>query len=363
VVPFAWARGDVRLFPIAELRRSIAEAIAEDGPAASLQYAPGEGHPPLRDAIAEYLRQLGLDVTADDILVTAGAQQAIDLIARSLLRPGDRVIVEEPTYPGALEAFEAAGAELVGVPVDVDGMQTDVLARVLGDGARLIYTVPTFHNPTGVVMSAARRRHLVELAHRHRVPVLEDDYVHEVRFGSPVPPPIASLDRWGNVMHVGSFSKSLLPALRLGFVVARGQLRERLTLLKRIADGGSSALLQRALDRNLRRGILESHWKRTSRVYRRRQAAMARALKQHFPESATWTSPGGGVVMWVRVPGVSVTGLFDRAISAGASFGLGPAFFTKPADQPFMRLNFAAIDEAEIERGIEILGCLIREGD
>jgi DNA-binding transcriptional MocR family regulator len=165
------------------------------------------------------------------------------------------------------------------------------------------------------------------------------------------------------VIHVGSFSKSLLPALRLGYVVARGPLRERLALLKRVADGGSSALLQRALHRHLTSGVLPPHWRRTSRIYRRRQAAMAQALKRHFPPTAAWTSPHGGVVMWVRVPGISVTGMFDRALAAGVSFGLGSAFFTEPADQPFMRLNFAAIDEAEIERGVAILGRLIAEGD
>jgi DNA-binding transcriptional MocR family regulator len=363
MVPFAWARGDARLFPIAELRRMIAEAIEEDGPAASLQYAPSEGHAPLRSSIAEYLREIGVDARVDDVVITAGAQQAIDLVARTLIRPGDRVAVEEPTYPGALEAFEAAGAELIGVPLDVDGMRVDALAPLLAAGVRLVYTVPTFHNPTGAVMSAGRRRELVGLAARHGVPVLEDDYLREVRFGSPVPPPIAAFDPSGNVIHVGSFSKSLLPALRLGYLVARGPLRERVTLLKRVTDGGSSALLQRALHRHLAGGGLPAHWRRTSRIYRRRQAAMAQALKRHFPETAAWTSPHGGVVMWVRVPGVSMGDLLERALAAGVSFGLGSAFFTKPADQPFMRLNFAAVDEAEIERGVAILGRLIAGGE
>jgi GntR family transcriptional regulator/MocR family aminotransferase len=366
VVPFAWARGDVRLFPSAEFRRVLADAIERDSPA-SLQYGPSEGHPPLRAAIAAYLRQIGVAATTDEVVITAGAQQAIDLIARCLLRPGDRVAVEEPTYPGALEAFEAAGVELVPVPIDIDGMRPEPLERALANGASLVYTVPTFHNPTGVVMSPARRREIVGLAARYRVPVLEDDYLREVRFGSPIPPPLAAFDGCGNVVHIGSFSKSLLPALRLGYVVARGPLRERLILLKRIADTGNSALLQRAIHRHLESGELHSHWKRISRIYRRRQAAMAVALRRHFPPTATWTSPQGGVVMWVRVPGASVARLFDEAIAAGVSFGLGSAFFTRPADQPFMRLNFAAIDEAEIERGVAVLGRLLvgqaREGD
>jgi GntR family transcriptional regulator/MocR family aminotransferase len=198
------------------------------------------------------------------------------------------------------------------------------------------------------------------LGHEFGIPIVEDDYLREVRFGSPIPPPLAAFDGHGNVVHVGSFSKSLLPTLRLGYVVARGPLRAQLIAQKRVADAGSPALLQRALGGFLRSGVLHRHWKRASRLYRRRQAAMVSALRRHFPRGAQWTPAGGGVLMWVRVPdGVSVDALLETALERGVSFAPGSAFFVRPADQPFIRLTFAALDEADIERGIAVLGELM----
>jgi GntR family transcriptional regulator/MocR family aminotransferase len=361
VVTFAWARGDVTLFPTVELRRAIADAIENDAPP-SLQYEQSEGYRPLRSWIAAHLRLAGVELDDDDVIVTAGAQQAIDLLARVFVRPGDRVVVEAPTYPGALEAFESARAELVEVPLDGEGMRADALADALErERPRLVYTIPTFHNPTGAVMGAARRREVVALAERHGVPLVEDDYLREVRFGSPIPPPLAAFDAAGNVILIGSFSKSLLPSLRLGYVVARGPLRERLIALKRVADVGSSALLQRALHRCLESGAMHAYWKRASRLYRRRQQVMVQALRRHFPAGTRWSAAQGGLVLWVRVPaGASVDALLDEALAAGVSFAAGSAFFARPADQPFMRLSFAAQPEAEIERGLAILGRLLR---
>jgi DNA-binding transcriptional MocR family regulator len=245
----------------------------------------------------------------------------------------------------------------VPVPVDRDGMRLDALRLALARPARLIYTVPTFHNPTGAVMSAQRRHELAALAHERGIPVVEDDYLREVRFGSSVPPPLAAFDQNGNVIHLGSFSKSLLPTFRLGYVVVRGPLREQLLSVKRAADGGGSALMQRALAGILQSGALARHWKRASRIYRRRQAAMAAALRRHLPPGARWTAATGGVLMWVRVPnGVSVDALLTEATAAGVNYAPGSAFFVTPNDQPFIRLTYAVLDEPDIERGIATLG-------
>ena len=272
------------------------------------------------------------------------------------------VAVEAPTWPGVLDALEARGLRVIGVPLDAEGMSADALATVLeAERPSLIYTVPTFHNPTGSVMSASRRREIVALAHRYGVPILEDDHVREVRFGNPIPPPLVAFDPYGAVIHTGSFTKSLLPALRLGYIVARGPLRERLVILKRTADLFSSTLLQRALCRYLEGGAIRKHWKHVSRVYRRRHVAMLRALGQHFPPEATWTGVEGGLVLWVGVPpGVSVAALFADARCAGVTFVAGAAFYPEPDNQPFLRLNFAAVDEEQIDRGIAILGQLLR---
>jgi GntR family transcriptional regulator / MocR family aminotransferase len=361
-VNFAWGAGDPRLVPSDEFRRILTEVLDADG-AAALGPEQADGYPPLRRSLSCYLRQLGLDVGPDDVLITAGSQQVIAMVAATLIQPGDRVVVETPTWPGALDAFQARGAKVIGIPVDGDGMRVDLLERVLvREQPRLIYTIPTFQNPTGATMSAARRCTLLTLANRYAVPILEDDHVREVRFGNPIPPPLAAFDWEGNVIHTGSFTKSLIPALRLGYVVARGPLREWLTTLKRSTDLFSSSLMQRALCRYLEQGAVHRHWKRVSRVYRQRHATMLAALARHLPPGSTWTGVAGGLVVWVGVPpGVSVSTLYDEALRAGVSFVAGAAFFPEPDDQPFLRLNFAAVEEARIEEGIAILGRVLHD--
>ena len=361
-IGFAWGAGDPRLIPITEFRRALVDILDADGPAA-LGPEGGAGYPPLRHWLAGYLRQIGLDATPDDILVTGGTQQTISLVAETLLQPGDRVITEMPTWPGALEVFEAAGARVIGIPLDRGGMRQDCLVDALdNEQPRLIYTVPTFQNPTGAVMSARRRRALCALAEQYGVPILEDDHVREVRFGQPIPPPLAAFDRRGDVIHAGGFTKSLIPSLRIGYVVARGPLREALIARKRTADLFGSALMQRALTTFLESGAVARHWRRVSRIYHRRHTVMLRALERHFPSGSQWSGVSGGLVLWVRLPeGFSVAALHGAAAAAGVGFARGAAFFAEPADQPYLRLNFAAVDEAEIERGIAILGRLAQE--
>jgi len=360
-VSFAWGAGDPRLFPV-DAFRAIIGRILRHARGAALGPEDTQGNAQLRASLAAYLRRLDVPASAEALAVTSGSQQAIDLVVTALVRPGERVAVEEPTWPGALGALEAAGAEIVGVPLDHEGMRLDVLERVLREGGlRLIYTVPTFHNPTGTVMPAGRRRELVRLAARHGVPVLEDDALREVRFGGVLPPPLAALDASGNVILVGSFTKSVLPAARLGYLLAPAKLRDWVVARKRSRDLYCSPLLQRAMSAYLESGDAVRHWKRISRVYAARQRVMDAALARHFPRGVRWRRAAGGPVCWVQLPeGVSARALFSQAVHAGVAFAPGEAFFVAPADQPFIRLNFAAIDEARIERGIATLGALVR---
>jgi GntR family transcriptional regulator/MocR family aminotransferase len=362
VIGFSWGAGDPRLIPLTEFRRALTDVLDRDS-AAALGPEGDAGYLPLRYWLAGYLRQNGLDATSDDVLITGGTQQTISLIAETLLQPGDAVVTEAPTWPGALEAFEAVGGRVIGIPVDRAGMQIDHLAAVLErEQPRLIYTVPTFQNPTGAVMSAQRRRALSELAERREIPILEDDHVREVRFGQPIPPPLAAFDRRGNVIHAGGFTKSLIPTLRLGFVVARGPMREALIARKRATDLFGSALMQRTLASFLESGAVARHWRRVSRMYGRRHTTMLRALERHFPAGSRWSGVSGGLVLWVRVPeGISVAALHDSALAAGVGFARGAGFFPEPADQPYLRLNFAAVEEDEIERGIALLGGLVHD--
>lgn len=357
---FAWGAGDPRLFPVDAFRVAL-NRVLRRARGAALGPEDSRGNAGLRASFAAYLRKLDIDAGAEGVVVTSGSQQAIDLVVSALVRPGDRVAVEDPTWPGALCALEAAGADIRGIPLDAEGMRLDVLEELLdGGGVRLIYTVPTFHNPTGSVMPAGRRRELLRLAQRHGVPILEDDALREVRFGSPLPPPLAALDPSGNVICVGSFTKSVLPAARLGYLVAPAKLRQWAVGRKRSMDLFCSPLLQRAMAEYLDSGQAVRHWKRISRVYAKRQRAMADALARHFPPGARWERTAGGPVMWVRLAqGVSPRALFEEALRAGVSFAPGEAFFVTPADQPYIRLNFAALDPQEIERGIETLGALV----
>jgi len=360
-VSFAWGAGDPRLFPIDAFRVAL-NRVLRRAQGAALGPEDSRGNAELRASFAAYLRKLDIVASAESVMVTSGSQQAIDLVVSALVRPGDLVAVEDPSWPGALGALEAARADIRGVPLDGDGMRLDVLEELLGrGGVRLIYTVPTFHNPTGSVMPVGRRRELLRLAQRHGVPILEDDALREVRFGNPLPPPLAALDPSGNVICVGSFTKSILPAARLGYLVAPPKLRQWAIARKRSMDLFCSPLLQRAMADYLDSGEAVRHWKRISRAYALRQRAMAAALERHFPRGAHWEHTEGGPVMWVRLPdGVSARALFEQAVRARVSFAPGEAFFVAPADQPYIRLNFAALNAQEIERGIATLGAVLR---
>lgn len=360
-VSFAWGAGDPRLFPVDAFRVAL-DRVLRRAQGTALGPEDSQGNAGLRTSFAAYLRKLDIAASADSVVVTSGSQQAIDMVVSALVRPGDRVAVEDPTWPGALGALEAAGADIAGVPLDEQGMRLDVLEELLErGGVRLIYTVPTFHNPTGSVMPTGRRRELLRLAQGRGVPILEDDALREVRFGSPLPPPLAALDPSGNVICVGSFTKSILPAARLGYLVAPPKLRQWAVARKRSMDLFCSPLLQRAMADYLDSGQAVRHWRRISRVYAQRQRGMAAALARHFPRGARWECTSGGPVMWVRLPdGVSARALFEDAARAGVSFAPGEAFFVAPADQPYIRLNFAALEVQEIERGIATLGVVLR---
>jgi len=360
-ISFAWGAGDPRLFPVDAFRVILSRILRREGGAA-LGPCHTQGTLELREAFAAYLRTLDIQAGAEDVIVTSGSQQAIDLVIGALIRHGDVVAVGDPTWPGAIAALEAAGARIAGIPVDADGMRLEALARVLEKGeVRMIYTVPTHHNPTGAVMSAPRRQALAALARRHGVPVLEDDAIREVRFGAPLPPPLAALDASGNVIYVGSFTKSLLPAARLGYLVAPPALRDWAIARKRSMDLYCSPVLQLAMAEYLKSGDAARHWKRINRIYARRQRAMNEALARHMPRGAHWRKVTGGPVMWLRLPdGVSARSLATDAQRVGLRLAPGEAFFVEPADQPYLRLNFAALDEAQIEQGIEKLGALVR---
>jgi GntR family transcriptional regulator / MocR family aminotransferase len=360
-ISFADGRGDPALFPVDELRRVLQAVLRRDGGAA-LEYGPAEGHPGLRRVIAEVLASQGLPVRAEDVLVTAGSQQALTLAATLLARPGDAVLVERPTYSGALELFRAQGFQVVTVPTDAEGMRTEELeALLLRHHPRLIYAVPTFHNPTGTCLPAARRRQLLALADRHNVPVIEDDYVGDLRYDGRAQAPLKAWDRGGRVLYTGTFSKMLAPGLRVGFLVADGPVRAALVERKRIVDVATSSVLQRAVEAYVTVGRYRTHLRRTVRLYRHRRDAMVEALQRHLP-SLELVPPRGGLFLWARLPpGLSSRRLLPLAREAGVEFAPGCRYFPDPREgDPYLRLTFAAQRPEVVEEGVRRLARAVR---
>jgi DNA-binding transcriptional MocR family regulator len=361
VIQLAIGLPAAELMPLATLHHLLAEVITEVGPLA-LMHSPTEGHTPLREAITEVLTARGICVTPAEVLVLSGSQQGLDLAARVFLDPGDLVVVEEPSYFGALQVFRAAQARLLPVPADEEGMRTEVLESLLRrHRPKLVYVLPTFQNPSGHVMSLARRRHLLELAASFQVPVLEDDPYSELRYEGEALPSLKALDTIGVVIYLSTFSKALFPGMRLGWMVAPRPVIRQLALTKQIADLHSSTLGQFLVERFLRRGYWGSFIRACRAAYTGRRDAMLAALQESAPPGMSWRRPEGGFYVWSRLPeGVVASRLLALAADAGVAFLPGrPCFVNEPGSE-FVRLNFSLPDEADIREGVHRLTAAIR---
>ncbi len=361
-VSFAGSYPAMDLLPVDEFRSAMVSVLA-DMAAEVLSYGPTAGRPALRETIAEDMRSRGSRVTADGILITNGSQQGLDLIFRAMLDPGDPVVLEDPTYTGALSVVHSLGARLVGVPVDDEGIRPDLLALALErHRPRLLYLQPTFQNPTTRVMGEERRRAVLDLAARHRCAVVEDDWAGDLRFEGNSLPTLHAIDGGRHVVYVSTFSKKLLPGLRIGWVAAPAPVLDRLVTLKQIEDCGTSPLLQAALHAFVEAGCLREHLKRIRTQYRSRRDGMLASLERHFPEGAEWTRPEGGLFLWVTLPAsMDSTDLLALARERGVLFNQGDLFHVDGAGRHTLRLSYAAVDPSRIDAGIGVLGRLVRE--
>ncbi len=361
VLSFAGGLPAPELFPVDAIARAHEAVLRSEGPAA-LQYSTTEGYGPLREWVCARLRQRGLRCTVEQVLITNGAQQGIDLCGRIFLDAGATVAVENPSYLAALQTFSGLEAQFAVVGSDDDGMQVEALERVLRERpVRLIYLVPEFHNPTGRTLSRARRERLVQLAQAHRVPLVEDDPYGELRFRGEAPPPLAALDDEGVVVHLGTFSKTLAPGLRLGWLVGPREFVRAATIAKQASDLHTATLAQRATAKLLTEFDYEAHLTTLRRVYGERCDAMLAALGRHFPEGTRFTRPEGGLFVWVQLPhGVSGTDLFADAIAEKVAFVPGAAFFAEAPREDFIRLNFSNRPPELIEEGMARLGRVLR---
>jgi GntR family transcriptional regulator/MocR family aminotransferase len=359
---YAGGTGDGRLFPVEEFRKTLQVVLCRDGRRA-LDYDDPRGYPPLRETIARIMTSQGIPAHPDHVLVTSGAQQALSLVARLLLRPGDTVLVENPTYAVALELFRSLGANIVGLPLDGEGLRPDALERTLAEARpKLIYTIPNFQNPTGVCLSGPRRRELLELASRRDVPVLEDDYVGDLRYDGRHLPALKTLDVRGGVIYVRTFSKMLMPGLRVGFILAQGPVLAHLENCKRVTDLASSSLIQRTLEAYITVGRYHAHLRRACRTYRRRRDLMLAALAEHMPPDVRWRTPAGGLFVWLELPPeVKTVELSRRAADQGVGLVHSSRFYIDRRDRPFLRLNFAGQAEDRIDEGIARLGRLLAD--
>ena len=349
-------------FPV-EAIRDACNKVLTDTPREALQYAASEGFAPLREWVAQHLAAQGQSVTADQVLITTGSQQGLDLVGKVMVDAGAPVAVETPTYLGALQAFNPYEPIYVSLAGDANGPLPEALAALPHDapGTRFAYLLPNFQNPSGRVLPEARRAALVAAAQAARIPLVEDNPYGDLWFDAPPPPPLAA--RWPEgVLYLGSFSKVLTPGFRLGYLVAPPVLYPKLLQAKQAADLHTPGFNQRVVYEVIKNGFLDSHVPKIRARYSAQCEAMAEALQRHLPPGCEWQRPVGGMFFWLRLPaGLDALALLPKAVAAGIAFVPGAAFYAQAADPRTLRLSFVTLAPAMIAEGVAIFGRVLRE--
>jgi 2-aminoadipate transaminase len=367
VISLAGGFPDTSTFP-PDTFAAVAQRIATESCAKALQYGPTEGLEETKACIGEVMAAEGMKADPEDVLVTTGGQQGIDLITRTLIDPGDVVIAEGPTYPGAVPSFSSFQADVVQIDMDADGMRVDLLEETLdrlereGRRPKFIYTIPSFQNPAGVSMSLPRRKRLVEVAHERELLVLEDNPYGLLRYEGDPLPPLHALDGGVYVMHLGTFSKILSPGIRLGWVVAPPPVIAKINLGKQAADLCTSTLSQLMVQAYFEQSRWRDYVDSLTELYRGRRDTLLDALAEHFPPQAEWTRPAGGLFVWATLPDfIDTTDLLARALRENVAFVPGRAAFLDGRGASSMRLNFSGCDDAQLREGVRRIGEVITE--
>jgi 2-aminoadipate transaminase len=371
IISFAGGLPAPEVFPLKEFQQACNIVLQEQGPEA-LQYSTTEGHLPLRAMILRHTARYAIEVSTDNIMITSGSQQALDFIGRLFINRGDRVLVESPTYLGALQAWNAYGAEYVSVPTDMNGMITSELEKGLRTGPKFIYVLPNFQNPTGSTLSQERRLQLIELADRYGVPIIEDDPYGQLRFEGDHLRPIISLDSdyhkrngfaySGNVIYMSTFSKLLAPGLRLAWVIAPEQVIRKLVMAKQAADLHTATFNQIVAHQIGKDGFLDSHVKTIRSIYKERRDVMLETMSEFFPAEVSWTHPNGGMFLWGILPkDMDAAEMLKTAIERKVAFVPGFAFHANGGGNNTMRLNFSYSNPDTIREGISRLGRVLKE--
>ena len=371
VISFAGGLPAPEVFPIERFKEASEIVLSEMGERA-LQYGTTEGYQPLREMLARNAGKYGLKISADNVLITSGSQQALDLIGRIFINRGDRVLVESPTYLGAIQAWNAYGVKYVTIPFDDDGMQTDLLESRLRMGMKFIYVLPNFQNPTGVTLSRERRKQLVEVANAYGVPIFEDDPYGQLRYEGDHIPPVVVLDDEirakevpiysGNVIYTSTFSKILAPGLRLAWVVAPVEVIKKLVQAKQGCDLHTSTLTQYLAYYVSNDPWMKSHICMIRKVYKERRDVMLKALEEYMPEGVQWTHPKGGLFLWVKLPEcIDTQKIFPDAVKEKVAYVPGGSFHPKGGGHNTMRLNFSASKPELIMEGIKRLSKVVKD--
>lgn len=367
IISFAGGFPDSAMFDVEGLRAASARALEEE-PGAALQYGATEGYGPLREQLAALMAAKGAqEVAPDNLIVTTGSQQALDLLGKTLISPGDKVIVEGPTFLATIQCFRLYGAELISAPIDGDGVQTDALEKLIAEHRpKFVYLIPTFGNPSGATLSLERRRAVLEMAVRHNTLIVEDDPYGDLYFGEAPPPSLLNLSASvpGSrelLVHCGSLSKVLSPGLRVGWMIAPAELLAKATMCKQFSDAHTSTFAQATAAQYLKAGRMPATLEKVRTVYAQRAQAMGDALQTELGDAASFVRPRGGLFFWVRLTGAGgrlADGnvLAKRAIEKGVAFVPGTPFFCAQPDHATLRLSFATADVERIREGVARLG-------
>ncbi len=377
MISFAGGLPAPEVFPIQRFEEACHKVLSQHA-ASALQYGSTEGYEPLRELIANNMARYGIKARLENVLITSGSQQALDLIGKLFINRGDRVLVEAPTYLGALQAFNVYGAEYMSVPVDHDGLRTELVERNLRSGPKFMYILPNFQNPAGTTLSEGRRHELVLLADKYGIPIVEDDPYGQLRYEGEHLPSLVVLDREnlrrdngysiGNVIYLSTFSKTLAPGLRLGWIVAPPEVVSKLAQLKQGADLHTSTFTQFVAYEVARDGFLDKHVKLIRQVYRERRDVMLASLREFFPPAVTWTHPHGGLFLWVTLPeGLDMQAIFQSALEQNVAFVPGDSFYARDIwgkngreGARHMRLNFSNATPEQMREGIRRLSVAVK---
>ena len=349
-------------FPVEEINAAFNRVLNNNGKSA-LQYGPTEGYTPLRQWVADDFQRQGVDVSLDEVLIVSGSQQALDMLGKLFVDPGSKVLVEAPSYLGALQSFSLFEPEYASVPTDAGGLIPEAITETLAAGARFLYALPNFQNPTGVSLNLERRQALVERCAALQLPIVEDDPYGELRYAGEPLPGLLKLGRkvGATVVRLGTFSKVLAPGLRLGYIIAPRPIISKLVQIKQATDLHTATVSQMAVYEAIKDGFLESHLPTVRELYKRQCGYMLDAMDEHFPASVSWTRPEGGMFIWVNLPeGLDGSKLLERAIARNVAFVPGAPFYAGEPRVNTLRLSFVTVSEERIREGIAILGELIK---